>query len=330
MSSNAAARNIIDSTPEHDESQADDSFASALFVGLTQSEKSIPCRFLYDARGSELFEEITKLDEYYPTRTEAGILRTCAPIIAESVEAGSVLIEFGSGSSLKTELLLSEVQDKLAAYVPLDISEAALVEAEARLKTRFPNLTIASVVADFSAPIALPPELNDRPLLGFFPGSTIGNLEPSEAIALLTSMRGTLGNEGRLIIGTDLIKDLDVLLPAYDDKAGVTAAFNLNILDHANAVVGTNFKADNFVHRAIWNANKSRIEMHLVSTCDQTITGLEQPVKIAQGEHLHTENSHKYTVPSFHALAAKAGWHANRVWSDDNRYFAVHELQVRS
>ncbi|MEL7048620.1 MAG: L-histidine N(alpha)-methyltransferase [Pseudomonadota bacterium] len=311
--------------PNHDTKSE---FAEALFQGLTSRQKSIPCRFLYDAKGSQLFEEITRQPEYYPTRTEAGILASCAPEIAAVTEEGSVLIEFGSGSSTKTEILLLALGQKLKTYVPLDISKAALDDALERLSGRFPQLPITPITADFSNPIALPADMAGRKRIGFFPGSTIGNLVPDEAVTLLSSMRTTLGHDGQLIIGTDLVKPLDVLVPAYNDTAGVTAAFNLNVLRHANRVIGTDFKLENFRHDAIWNPDKSRMEMHLISGTEQTITGLSRPVTIAAGEHLHTENSHKYTIESFHALAAKAGWEPANVWTDDDKMFAVHALKA--
>lgn len=303
-------------------------FADALLAGLTGTAKSIPCRFLYDAKGSELFEDITRQPEYYPTRTEAGILEDCSDDIAAETVDGTVLIEFGSGSSLKTEILLVELHHKLAAYVPLDISEDALDDAVERLSRSFADLKIVPIIGDFSHPISLPDAWKNKPHLGFFPGSTIGNLVPEEAIALLASMRETLGPGARLIIGTDLVKPLEHLIPAYNDAAGVTAAFNLNVLRHANRMLGTDFHLANFRHEAVWNAEKSRIEMHLISTLDQTITGLSQSIRLQEGEHLHTENSHKYTIDCFHDLAAKAGWRASKVWTDDRDFFAVHALEV--
>lgn len=324
MPTNAAEKlqqNATDATTAQD-------FASALFEGLTQRKKSIPCRFLYDAKGSDLFEDITRQPEYYPTRTEAAILKDCAPAIASSASRDTVLVEFGSGSSIKTEILISAFATSLAGYVPLDISQAALDEAVERLEKRFPKLSITPVTADFSKPIRLPEGDAKQGHLGFFPGSTIGNMVEADAIALLKSMHETLGATGRLIIGTDLVKPLDILIPAYNDSAGVTAAFNLNVLRHANRVIGTDFDLSKFRHEAIWNAEASRIEMHLISLADQKINGLAQPVAISEGEHLHTENSHKYTIERFHALAQSAGWTATQVWTDEAKLFAVHDLAV--
>ncbi|MEO1205358.1 MAG: L-histidine N(alpha)-methyltransferase [Pseudomonadota bacterium] len=312
---------------DHQISNTASDFADALFDGLTKGEKSIPCRFLYDAKGSDLFEQITRQPEYYPTRTEAAILKTCAPHIVARSNPNTVLVEFGSGSSLKTEILLSAF-NHLAAYIPLDISQAALDDAVGRLNARFPKLSITPITADFSAPIDLPEEFSDHEHLGFFPGSTIGNMAEADAIALLGSMRETLGKNGRLVIGTDLVKPLDVLLPAYNDEAGVTAAFNLNVLRHANRVIGTDFDLSKFRHESIWNADKSRIEMHLISLTDQTIRGLSKPITISKGEHLHTENSHKYTVERFHHIAETAGWTPTEVWTDPSNLFAVHDLRA--
>jgi len=304
----------------------DQEFVEALLDGLKGDKKSIPCRYLYDARGSELFEGITRQPEYYPTRTEAAILEECAPMIAASLPEAPVLLEFGSGSSLKTEILLDAIAAKLTAYIPLDISPAALEEARDRLARRYPDLNIEPITADFHEPVRIPDRYTGNPHIGFFPGSTIGNLLPDEAVHLLESFHETLRPDGRLIIGTDLQKPLEVLLPAYNDAAGVTADFNLNVLRHANAAAGSDFDMEKFEHVAVWNDERARIEMHLVSKTDHTVTIGGQRVRFRQGEHLHTENSHKYTIEGFHDLVARAGWKPVRVWTDDNDYFAVHDL----
>ena len=239
-------------------------FGNALLAGLTAPRKSIPCRFFYDAAGSELFEDITALPEYYLTRTETGILRERARDIAAAAAPGCVLVEFGSGSSLKTELLLAELRD-LYAYVPIDISDAALRGAQARIASRFPDLRVLPVQADFSRPIALPPQIEGRPRLGFFPGSTIGNLAEPEAEALLANMARSLGSGARLIIGADLKKDVRRLISAYDDAAGVTAAFNLNLLERANRELDADFDLASFAHLATYDVRHGRIDMWLVS-----------------------------------------------------------------
>jgi len=301
-------------------------FARALLSGLRAERKSIPCRFLYDARGSELFEEITRLPEYYPTRTETRILKQCAPDIAAANEPGTVLIEFGSGSSTKTEILLETLRD-LKAYVPLDISPAAISEASERLTTRFPELRIDPVIGDFSRPVKLPAALSTAPLLGFFPGSTIGNLQRCDAIALLRNMASILGREAHLVIGIDLKKDEDILLAAYNDAQGVTAAFNLNILAHANRALGSGFDLNAFRHQAVYDREAGRIDMYLISEADQTVNVLGHSINFVAGERIHTEYSHKYSIDGFQELAREAGWTPEHVWTDDEQMFSVHQLK---
>lgn len=304
---------------------ADLEFARELLRGLRQREKAIPCRFLYDRRGSELFEQITELPEYYPTRTETKILEACVSEIRSSTPTGSLLVEFGSGSSTKTEILLSAL-DRLAGYVPIDISPSALEEAKERLSTRFPELSIFPVAGDFSASMTLPTEFIGTPKLGFFPGSTIGNLETAEAEHLLTNMRDILGASSRLVIGADLRKDQDVLLAAYNDAQGVTAAFNLNLLTRANRDLKANFDLSRFEHLATYDPDRGRIDMNLVSKIDQTVNVLGHEITFSKGERIHTEHSHKYEIEGFRDLARRAGWTPNRFWTDDRSYFSVHEL----
>jgi len=301
-------------------------FARALLDGLSARQKSIPCRFLYDAAGSALFERITSLPEYYPTRTETGILRARAAEIARDAAPGNVLIEFGSGSSTKTELLLAEMHE-LHAYVPIDISRAALRDAQARIRQRFPDLVVLPVCGDFSRPLALPTQIARRPRLGFFPGSTIGNLTNEAAVDLLANMALILGTGARLIIGADLKKDVNRLLRAYDDAAGVTAAFNLNLLKRANRELGTDFDVDQFDHLATYDEDKGRVEIYLVSQSDQTVDVLGRKIRFAAGEKIHTEDSHKYDIAGFQALAQRAGWRPLKVWTDPDRLFSVHVLE---
>ena len=303
-------------------------FARAVLTGLSQPRKAVPCRFFYDARGSELFERITHLPEYYLTRAETAILRAHASEIASRVPAGAAMIEFGSGSSLKTELLLDRLP-LLAAYVPIDISPSALAVAEARLARRRPELRIVSLLGDFTEIISLPSELEDVAKVGFFPGSTIGNFAPDEARVLLGKMGEALGREGRLVIGVDLDKDRDILLKAYDDAAGITAAFNLNLLARANRELNARFDLSSFVHRAVYDEEAGRIEMHLESRIGQKVSVLGRVFEFAAGERIHTENSHKYTVAGFQSLAAAAGWRPAQVWTDPDSLFSVHAL-VRS
>lgn len=310
---------------EQDQSSA---FAAALIAGLSGRNKSIPCRFFYDAEGSRLFEAITRLPEYYPTRTEMEILRAHAVDLAALVPSGAVLIEFGSGSSTKTELLLAEM-DGLFAYVPIDISAAALDDACARIEERFPRLRVMPVVGDFSQPLLLPDELADKPRVGFFPGSTIGNLTEKEAIGLLASMRAILGTDGLLIIGADLRKDVRKLIAAYDDAQGITAAFNLNLLHRANRELGANFDVAAFDHLATYDLRHGRIDMHLVSRTAQVAVVKGHRFHFAAGERIHTEHSHKYDLDGFRDLAARAGWRPQSVWTDAENLFSVHVLAVR-
>jgi dimethylhistidine N-methyltransferase len=303
-------------------------FADDVLAGLSAERKTLPCQYFYDEHGSELFERITDAPEYYPTRTETAILRDCAGEIVAGTPTGSVLIEFGSGSSRKTEILLAAL-DKLAAYVPIDVSSTALDDARARLARRFPGLRVETVVGDFRSTLVLPEDLRDSPRMGFFPGSTIGNFQRDDAVDLLASMATMMGGGGRLIVGVDLRKDTSALLPAYNDAAGITAAFNKNLLVRANRELGADFDLDGFAHEAIFNERQSRIEMHLVSRHAQTVSLLGKRFAFRPGETIHTENSHKYTIADFRDLAAEAGWAPSRVWTDANRLFSVHEIVVR-
>jgi L-histidine Nalpha-methyltransferase len=303
----------------------DDEFASAVVHGLSRPQKTLPCRFFYDARGSELFEEITRLPEYYPTRTEATILATHAGEMAANIPDGGVLVEFGSGSSRKTEILLQRLA-QLAAYIMIDVSKSALDDARNRLAARFPALDVRPIVADFSYPVALPPDLANSHRTGFFPGSTIGNLNPVAAQRLLRVFRAVLSPGSRIIVGVDLKKDLARLLPAYNDAAGVTAAFNLNLLARINREIGPAFDLAAFRHEAIYNSRDGRIEMHLVSMKDQIVSIADRRFQFRRGETIHTENSYKYTVGQFQDLARASDWHPSRVWTDSDALFSVHEL----
>jgi dimethylhistidine N-methyltransferase len=305
--------------------EKDDAFARAVIAGLSRTQKTLPCRYFYDARGSDLFEKITELEEYYPTRTEAGLLAAYAHEMTEAVPADGVLVEFGSGSSKKTELLLDKLPDG-AAYVAIDVSPDALAQAGNRLARRFPKLDIRPVVGDFSDLAQLSGGLQTRPKLGFFPGSTIGNLTPAEASRLLQRFRALLSNEGRLIIGIDLKKDRATLERAYNDNSGVTADFNLNLLARINREIEPAFDLDAFAHEAHYNVREGRIEMHLVSRRDQSIALRGQRFKMRAGETIHTENSYKYSVSQFQALALCSGWKPARVWTDRDNLFSVHEL----
>ena len=303
----------------------DEDFAAAVIAGLSQAQKSLPCRYFYDARGSELFEEITELAEYYPTRTELAILRAHAGELAQRVAPGSVLVEFGSGSSRKTEVLL-DAMPGLAAYVAIDVSDSALEGARARLEARYPRLRVITRVGDFRMALDLPAELAGAPRLGFFPGSTIGNLTREEAVGLMGDMGRSLGAGARLVIGADLRKDMARLLAAYDDAKGVTAAFNLNLLTRINRELGADFDLSGFAHEAFFDPDESRIEMRLVSLRAQQVHVLGRGFSFGAQERIHTENSHKYTVEDFEALARRAGWLPFALWRDPQHLFSVHEL----
>lgn len=300
-------------------------FAEAVLTGLSQTDKHIPCRFLYDARGSELFEDITRLDEYYPTRTEIGLLDKYGPEIAKRAGDGCAVVEFGSGSSRKTHILLEHMENA-AAYVPIDIDETALNEAARRLEARFPELPLHPVHADFSQDIDLPREIEQAPKLGFFPGSTIGNFELDAAVEFLANAGTLLGADGDLLIGADLQKDLKILLPAYDDAKGVTADFTLNLIHRINRELNGNLEVSRFAHEAIYNDEIGRIEIYIVSQTNQKVEILGREFALRKGERIHVENSHKYTVPQFQALAEEAGWRSDQVWTDADDLFSLHYL----
>jgi dimethylhistidine N-methyltransferase len=302
-----------------------DDFGASLLSGLSKPRKTLPCRFLYDALGSELFEEITTLEEYYLTRAEISILERCG--VAITVERGdeAVLVEFGSGSSRKSEILL-RAMPRLAAYAPIDLAESALAAARARLAQRFESLDVRPIAADFRGGVTLPDDLRGLRKIGFFPGSTIGNFTPGEGVRVLGAMRLALSPDGVLIVGVDLKKDARLLLRAYNDSKGVTAAFNLNLLKRANRELGADFDISAFRHEAIYNPMEGRIEMHLVSEKEQRVTVGGRDFRFFVEETIHTENSYKFSIEQFRATARLAGWSPQRVWLDDDNLFSVHEL----
>lgn len=304
----------------------DQAFLADLVAGLSKPQKTLPAKYFYDAAGSDLFEAITRLPEYYPTRTELDILDRHGSEIAATLPSGAALVEFGSGSTVKVRRLLRHLTD-LRAYVPVDVSESFLRSEAAALKADLPNLTIEPVAADFTRPFDLPRDLRDAPHAGFFPGSTLGNLEPAEAERLLRQFGDILGHGSSLIVGIDLVKDKAILEAAYDDGAGITAAFNLNLLTRINRELSGNFDRDAFAHRAIFDEAASRIEMHLVSRIDQVVTVAGQAFHFAEGEFIHTENSYKYTLDGFRKLASRAGWTPRGLWTDPDGLFSVHALQ---
>jgi len=299
-------------------------FAQDVITGLSQHPKRLSPKYFYDAAGSELFEQITRLPEYYPTRTELSILRDRGEAIAGVIPQGAALVEFGAGATTKIRLLLQNC--KLRAYVPVDISgDFVRAQAEA-LRRDFPELAVYPVAADFTAPFALPPEIAEFPKVGFFPGSTIGNFEPHEACALLRSARDILGSNGIMVIGVDLEKDDRVLYDAYNDAAGITGRFNLNVLVRINRELGGNFDLSAFMHRSIYNRERHRIEMHLISRKAQSARVLGRSFSFRPGESIHTENSYKYSVARFAALARGAGWRVRESWTDPASMFSVHAL----
>ncbi|MGN6278258.1 MAG: L-histidine N(alpha)-methyltransferase [Sphingomonas sp.] len=309
-------------------SLADPHFRADVLNGLAARPRAIPARWFYDRRGSELFERITELPEYYPTRTEMGILRAACPEVAEIAGKGRAVIEFGSGSSTKTPILLEAVAP--SAYVPIDISGDFLRVSSRELSHAFPDLLVLPFEADFMRPLTLPRAVADAPKLGFFPGSTIGNMIPLMAVDLLRAMRASLGEGAMLLIGMDRIKDPDVLVPAYDDAAGVTAAFNMNLLDRINRELDGTVPLDAFRHRAIWNDDRARIEMHLEATraADFTVDGRD--FSIAEGETIHTENSHKYGPRDARILLRSGGWTPIAEWTDPEDRFALYFAEAQA
>ncbi len=282
-------------------------FRRDLVAGLSRSPKVASPKWFYDAEGSHLFEAITRLPEYYPTRQEAALLRRVAPEWAARFGPDAALVEFGSGASEKTRIVLDAAPD-LGAYVPIDISADALAAAARRIAEAYPALTVNPLVGDFLHLGALPAGIGQGRRIGFFPGSTIGNLERDEAIAFLTAARGLLGPDALFILGVDLVKAPEILIAAYDDSAGVTAAFNRNLLVRANRELGAGFDVDSFAHRAAWNVTASRMEMHLEATRDMTVLLDGRRIAFRQGETIHTESSRKYTEASVRELAEAAGW----------------------
>ena len=300
----------------------DRDFADAVLAGLSASQKVVPARFFYDRTGSELFETITRLPEYYPTRTEIGILAARAASIARIVGEGRAVVEFGSGSSAKTPPFLAAVA--ASAYVPIDISAEFLAMASADLAAKLPGLLVLPVAADFTRPLRLPPAIAHSPKLGFFPGSTLGNLGPAAAVDLLRAFGDTLGDGAWLVIGLDLRKDAATLEAAYNDGQGVTAAFNFNVLHRINAELDGTLDPAAFEHRAPFNASLGRIEMHLGARHATTFTVLGRPFALAAGATIHTENSYKWTLDEQRLVGRAGGWAPVEVWTDSAALFAVH------
>ncbi len=302
-------------------------FRADVLEGLSKPQKMVPSRWLYDDRGSELFEAITQLDDYYPTRVETGLLHSRAGEIARFCGPGTTLIEYGAGAGVKTEILLQALAEP-ALYVPVDIAGDFLKASTGRIAERFPEIPVRPVTADFTEDFDLPGDIpSDGRRSGFFPGSTIGNLGDAEAKDFLSRMRRHVGAGGKAVIGVDLRKDIEVLLAAYDDTEGVTAAFDLNVLHRINRELGGTFPVGRFVHEARWNAEESAVEMHLRSLDDRSVTVDGATFSFAAGETIHTESSRKYSEEGFAELASVSGWKVAAVWQDPAAMFAIMGME---
>jgi len=302
------------------------SFLEDVLAGLARPRKELSPKYFYDERGCELFEAICELPEYYPTRTEMAMMQAHAAEMARCLGEGCLLIEYGSGSGRKTRVLIAALVP--VAYLPIDIAAAQLRHSAAALARDFPGLEVVAVCADYSRPLALPVEgrVPARRRVVYFPGSTIGNFTVPEALAFLRGARATAGPGGAMLVGVDLKKDESVLHAAYNDAQGVTAAFNLNLLARINRELGGDFDLASFRHHACYNAAMGRIEMHLVSTRSQRVTVAARRFEFAAGETIHTENSYKYSVAEFQALARSAGFTPDRCWTDAAAQFSIHYL----
>lgn len=301
-------------------------FARDVRQGLSQPRKHIAPKYFYDSEGCRLFERITAQPEYYPTRCEMGALRAHAGDIAALFPQGAALVEFGTCTTTKARILL-QAAPQLAAYVPIDIAAEVLRAEALALRRDFPQLCVIPLVADFTQDFALPEKVRAQPCVGFFPGSTIGNFEPHEASAFLRRAATLLGGGALLIVGVDLVKDAAILNAAYNDAAGVTEAFNLNLLKRIDRELGGDFDPAGFEHHAFFNRARSRVEMHLAARKRQKVHLLGDTIDFRAGETIHTENSYKYSVESFSALARGAGWTPLRHWTDAAGYFSIHALR---
>ncbi len=301
--------------------RVDPAFREDVLAGLSAPIPAVPARWLYDRRGSELFDEITRLPSYYPTRTETALLTQVMPEIAAHVPRGSAVVELGAGSATKSPLLLEAIDP--AAYVPVDISGDYLRQSAAEIASRFPDIAVEPVIADFARPFELPESIAGLPRLGFFPGSTIGNFVPRSATDLLRSFRDLLGIGALLLIGMDRVKPVERLVAAYDDPEGITAAFNLNLLERINRELDGTIPIDGFRHEARWNDILSRIEMHLVATRNVKFTIAGRDFAFERGSSIHTENSHKYGQRGARVLLLAGGWTPVAEWTDPAGDFAI-------
>jgi len=299
-------------------------FEAEVLSGLGRSSKQLSPKFFYDHRGSQLFDAITELPEYYPTRAEISILEEHGETIADLLGQDCLLLELGSGSSKKIRVLLDAL--KPAAYIPMDISREHLLGSAQALVADYPSLEVHAACADFASDFELPYCPEHLPRAAFFPGSSIGNFEPAQARELLQRIAANIGVGGKLLIGVDLKKDAGMLHAAYNDEQQVTAAFNLNLLQRINRELDADFDLQAFSHDAFYNASESRVEMHLVSRSEQTVTVAGQAFDFSEGETIHTESSYKYDVEEFLSLAEQAGWVSEQVWMDDQQLFSVYCL----
>lgn len=300
-----------------------------VLAGLHGTQKSLPPKLFYDQTGSELFERITGLPEYYPTRTEIAVLETCGPEIADLAGDDCVVIEYGSGASRKIRVLLDALNGR-CRYVAIDISKQHLIDSTAQLAAEYPDIQSFAVCADYTRPFALPAEtlIAAARRIVFFPGSTIGNFTPSDAREFLTNTAQQIGPWGGLLIGVDLKKDPTKLNAAYNDSEGVTAQFNRNLLTHINRALGADFDVSTFEHRAFYNELAGRIEMHLVSRRDHAVTVAGEPIHFREGESIHTENSYKFSIEEFQQLARDSGFRPEKAWTDADNLFSVHYMTV--
>lgn len=311
----------------HDLAPGEDSFRDAVLAGLSTKPKSLPCKFFYDERGSALFEAICEVPEYYLTRTELSILEARAGQIAERIGPNCRLVELGSGASRKVRLLLKALEAPLA-YVPVDISRDFLREAAASIAADFPDVEVVAVCADYTRPFQLPKITGPAgKTVGFFPGSTIGNFEPEAVVAFLSHCGKLLGPGAEMLIGADVKKDKAVLDAAYNDAQGLNAAFNLNLLHRIKSELDSDIAVDGFEHLAFYNPDEGRVELYIRSLADQTAVIAGRRFSFAAGELMHTENSYKYAIPQFHALAARAGFSALETWTDPEGKFAVYYMR---
>jgi dimethylhistidine N-methyltransferase len=304
-----------------------EAFCMDVMAGLSLPQKAVPCCWLYDERGSELFNQITRLEEYYPTRVETEILSRFAGEIAAFCGKDALLFDYGAGAGTKTEILIAAL-DKPRLYVPIDIAPDILAHTASRIRDRFPELETLPIVADFNRNFDLPAGLPAGLRTAFFPGSTIGNLNRCETIAFLSQLRRHVDGRGTAIIGVDLKKDLETLLSAYDDGEGVTAAFNINLLARMNRELDGEFPLDGFAHQARWNESESAVEMHLVSLDARMVSVCGRQFAFRDGETIHTESSRKYAFDSFGSLAKMGGWRLSSAWRDQASRFAVVGLEA--